>query len=312
MKIAKVLTGELFTISKMSVFTALSIALSCLPLWLKHLMCLFSFLFASMWTRYKIDAPVFAVLPDAVGGYAVHDPRLILKENTLAKPLADGGGSAVLRSAVRSRNGHKLNVVVNGGKATQFELREDESVVLCAAALPSFLNEGQCKLSDEADACFQPSAQDGLDEVRVVVTLDSATLSALYDITSRFVYAIDGLAFDNTNVPRSGTPLVDLPCSGSSNPRSRWIPVSKSQKDCVSNLHSISRDALAAALANSNDDNLVMRDIHMWEADDARCHADDVYAHGMFIYVPSERTCWQNVHPDRKYGFSMWRLRGFL
>ena len=206
-----------------------------------------------------------------------------------------------MRSAVRSRNGHKLNIVEKGGKVTQFGIDEDESIVLCASAYKNFMNEGKCKLSDDTNACFQQASQDGLDEVKAVVTLDSATLSEMYDITSRFVYGIDGLEFDKTNVPPGEKPLVDLPCSGSDNPRSRWVLVNKAERNCVSSLHSTSTAALADALANSNDNNPELRDIHMWDVDELKCHTRDSNAYGMLVYVPSDGQCWQNVHPDCKH-----------
>jgi hypothetical protein len=50
-------------------------------------------------TRFNPDKPVFAKLPD--GSYALYDSRLILHGNTVEEPVADGGGTAVLRSTLR-------------------------------------------------------------------------------------------------------------------------------------------------------------------------------------------------------------------
>jgi hypothetical protein len=53
-------------------------------------------------SKFNPDAPVFALLPD--GGYAPHDYRLELDENTIENPLMDGGGGKVLATAVASQN----------------------------------------------------------------------------------------------------------------------------------------------------------------------------------------------------------------
>ena len=245
--------------------------------------------------RYNMgDTPIFARLPGTLGGFAIHDPRLILKENTAEMPLADGGGKAVLRSAVRSKKGHKLSIKTTGNKVSQFEIREDESIVLCAAAYPNFINVDNCKLSDDADACYRTSAQDDIEDVKVVVTLDSSTLNTLNQLLPRSISVIEDSTFDNIN--------DQLPCSGVDNPRSRWILTDRSEGSCVSSIHPETKMALSEALANSNDLNEEVRDIHIFDGDLLQCHPNDVSTYGMSIYV--EGQCWENVQPDYRSVFN--------
>jgi hypothetical protein len=75
--------------------------------------------------RFDPDAPVFALLPD--GSYALYDPRIILHENSLESPLIDGGGSAVLRSTLRAKNGFTAAQI---GSTSRYYTSNDENIVL--------------------------------------------------------------------------------------------------------------------------------------------------------------------------------------
>jgi hypothetical protein len=88
--------------------------------------------------RFDPDDNVFALLPD--GTYALYDPRIILKENSLENPLMDGGGSSVLRSTLRAKSGFRP--AERAGKGEYF-VANDENIVLCANEHPNFLNRGK-------------------------------------------------------------------------------------------------------------------------------------------------------------------------
>ena len=88
--------------------------------------------------RFDPDENVFALLPD--GSFALYDPRLILRENTLENPLMDGGGSAVLRSTLRA----KIGFVPTQREGTgDYFVANDQNIVLCANEHPNFLNRGR-------------------------------------------------------------------------------------------------------------------------------------------------------------------------
>ena len=89
--------------------------------------------------RFAPDAPVFALLPD--GSYALYDPRIILHENSLENPLVDGGGSVVLRSALRAKDGFKTTLREN--TVDNYYVANDQNIVLCMNEHPNFLNRGE-------------------------------------------------------------------------------------------------------------------------------------------------------------------------
>lgn len=98
--------------------------------------------------RFDPDAPVFALLPD--GSYALYDPRIILHENSLENPLLDGGGSTVLRSAIRAKDGFKA---AQREGTDNYNVANDQNIVLCANEHPNFLNRDSCVLSYDENAC---------------------------------------------------------------------------------------------------------------------------------------------------------------
>jgi len=118
--------------------------------------------------------PVFAKLPD--GTWLMHDPRLVLEENTLENPIFDGGGTAVI---------------------------ETDETVLCSNAPRTFLNEDHCVLSNEFSTC-------GVSPPPVTnLLLEDENIITLTNLTQRYVYAIKGLRvvdmFGNA-VPHPCTP----------------------------------------------------------------------------------------------------------
>jgi hypothetical protein len=81
-------------------------------------------------------------------------------------------------------------------------------------------------------------------------------------------------------------------------PRSRWIPRDDlDASTCTNSLQASSTAALANALETSNDQNLLLRDIYLWNsvAEDG-CDPADELDYGMLVMT--SEGCWENVHPD--------------
>eukprot|EP00804_Cyclotella_cryptica_P005395 CCRYP_017085-RA/>CCRYP_017085-RA protein AED:0.06 eAED:0.06 QI:162/1/1/1/1/0.96/28/3961/2317 len=264
--------------------------------------------------RFAPDENVFALLPD--GSYALYDPRLILRENTLENPLMDGGGSTVLRSALRAKNGFAPSQREGTG---DYFVSNDQNIVLCANEHPNFLNRDHCVLSYEPTACvverpnyLNEMQRHTLVNAQLTLTFDNDTLAALHNATlvsyqeanstanisavnsERFVYAVSNLRYDESNTNGS----YPLPCL-EGNPRSRWIPrADLDESSCTNTLQASSTQALANAIHSSNDQNPYLRDIYLWNnIEGDGCDAADLMEYGMLV-MTSDEGCWENVHPE--------------
>jgi len=146
-------------------------------------------------SRFVPDKPVFAKLPD--DSYALFDSRLLLHENSLDKPLIDGGGKSVLRSTLRA-NRDGLNVIKYPW-ADQYVVANDHNIVLCANEESNFINQQSCVLSYEENVCV--SVKETLVDVLAVIKFDNTTLASLHNTSlvsinstygsdrSRYIYA---------------------------------------------------------------------------------------------------------------------------
>jgi hypothetical protein len=111
--------------------------------------------------------------------------------------------------------------------------------------------------------------------------------------SKRYIYAVSNLRYDKTNTDGS----YPLPCS-EGNPRSRWIPREDlDASSCTNALQASSTASLVTAIENSNDQNVYVRDIYLWNsvAEDG-CDSIDELEYGMLIMT--DEGCWENVHPD--------------
>lgn len=125
------------------------------------------------------------------GMYLAYDPRLVLEENTVEKPLADGG------TAAQDTNGQ----------------------VRCSNARRTFINEDHCTLSTSATAC-SPSRVFS----RTTIKLDPRTLKNITEADAKFrnrftaIYAFVDIPLTNASytVRGSGTKsYLNTPCSAS-------------------------------------------------------------------------------------------------
>jgi hypothetical protein len=154
-------------------------------------------------SRFDPDAPVFAILPD--GSYALYDPRIILHENSLESPLIDGGGSAVLRSTLRAKDGFKATQ--REGTNT-YNVANDQNIVLCANEHPNFLNRDSCVLSYDENTCVveKPNYVNELQRVSSTLSyLVLTTFSIMSHLSSvimqhTFINVQATLTFDNATL----------------------------------------------------------------------------------------------------------------
>ena len=111
---------------------------------------------------------------------------------------------------------------------------------------------------------------------------------------SRYIYAVSGLRYDDTNTDGI---MIDLPCSPG-NPMSRWSPRGDlTSEACTNTLQEDTVKALKFALESSNDENEFLRDIVLWNSvQDDGCNPIDEMEYGMMIMT--DEGCWENVHPD--------------
>ena len=89
-----------------------------------------------------------------------------------------------------------------------------------------------------------------------------------------------------------------LPCSPNQQPVSRWkIRLDLDEGLCTNNLQSKTVSVFKRALETSNDNNMHLRDIYLWnDLPEDGCHEDDYMARGMKIMTTDG--CFENVHPD--------------
>ena len=147
--------------------------------------------------------------------------------------------------------------------------------------------------------------------VQATLLFDLDTLAAIHNATAssyreanatanvtavdnkRYIYAISNLRYDETNTNGS----YPLPCLEGS-PRSRWIPrTDLDASTCTNSLQASSTVALANALETSNDQNLLLRDIYLWNSvSEDGCDPADAFEYGMLVMT--NEGCWENVHPD--------------
>ena len=202
----------------------------------------------------------------------IHDPRFVLRENTVDNPVMDGGG------AIR-------------------DLTKDAShpayQVACANVPRTFMNEAGCRLTDAATFC---EAGEANPTVRVRLTLNRELFHQIFQTSNResYYYAVIGLRQEKGRTP------YDPPCTPST--PSRWVPTS----DCSSGLAAAQTSQVFAALLRQTDtSNPFMRDV-VFPASDVSCDESDEQEYNLKISMENE--CWLNVHQShlQVYDFSQW------
>eukprot|EP00554_Chaetoceros_debilis_P007442 CAMPEP_0194077066 /NCGR_PEP_ID=MMETSP0149-20130528/3732_1 /TAXON_ID=122233 /ORGANISM="Chaetoceros debilis, Strain MM31A-1" /LENGTH=4275 /DNA_ID=CAMNT_0038757959 /DNA_START=113 /DNA_END=12940 /DNA_ORIENTATION=+ len=215
------------------------------------------------------DEPIFGKLPD--GSYLQFDPRLDFKSNTLDSPIPDGGKSIEFVSAGKS---------------------------YCTNVPRNFLNEDTCVVS--SNACKPSSTSSDIE-----ILLEDDTLISLYNLTSRYVYSIQGLNVVDQYMDMGQEFPEKLPHPCTASLRSRWFR--KEVSECmVTDIYSDTNETLSELLSDDSDENPYMRDIYFPET--AQCNATDT---DPAIEIIVGETCWERVHHDYLsiYDMTYWVTR---
>ena len=219
---------------------------------------LFDGLSHSMCSQIKVGSyPVYIDFTD--GNYLAFDPRLSLIENTVENPSSDGGGS-------------KKNF---GG--------------YCANAPRTFVNEESCVVSSEPDVC-----RDSYNVPDIEIKLTSEAIRTIYELTGRYIYAIDGLR------------PTQSPCYPNSS--SKWIRIGDASL-CTAN------NGLSDATTETLQDHLSWADFEgdlrrMWFGEDGRvCDIPSTTpSDTVNVQIIFDQSCWQLAHPNHHdvYDFTPW------
>ena len=195
------------------------------------------------------EFPVYLDFTD--GTYLSFDPRLTLLNNTIEEPTPEGGGRNHLFGA------------------------------RCSNAPRTFLNADSCVLSNITSVCSNE-----VDFSDVEIELSQDNLYDLFDLTSRYVYAIAGLQAKTS------------PCV--LNSRSRWERINESPS-CPGGATSFS-DAtgatLMALLESPDHDNLWLRDILYTDSGQQCTISISTPSNTVDIQIIADSACWKLVHQD--------------
>ena len=193
------------------------------------------------------------------------------------------------------------------------------TAVFCSNTPPTFVNENNCRLSYNENACLRRDRD--WEDIVVTVPLNNRTISELFDLTGKHVYAIEGLVFDDSNTQKFGlTPLVYTPCARNSlsvyqevdasyvdlvgsrgtikraDTRSRWIKDDSACNGPTTGVENSTASLFARLLSVSTGANPVLRDVTIY-ANMEQCDLADENKFG-FAVRDTEGNCWRNVHPD--------------
>jgi hypothetical protein len=193
-------------------------------------------------------------------------------ENTIENPLADGGG--------------EITIKTNGA-------------TFCSNAPRTLLNEEHCFLSSETTACSAATIP------TFAVKLERAFLTALYEITGRYVYAVDNLPINNETYLDVGnfkiTRCIDLPCEDRRERISRWMRVDASL--CEGDFSTVvgvgTAEAFSKLLKPGFEDPSnpipLLKDIKLLKTQS--CDRED-WLKEELGHVLSQGICWKHVHPQ--------------
>lgn len=245
---------------------------------------------------------VFGIHPN--GFYMLYDQRLDLDENTIERPMIDGGGKKVLNSLFVA-------------PTSVYRSDDPRPAYYCANVPQNIFNEEGCRLSFDPNVCAPRQ-----DEVMTAITLDTDSLIQMFQLTKRYVYSIQGaMRFDETIHPDTNmdpsVPSVALPCELRKRSRwlrlkedsfGNWIRLDGSSAACANTLTSFTSAELESAISSTADANPYMKDVYFRGS----CSDVDRSKHGMLIYVAEEQQCYENVHPDYMsvYDVSNWAKGG--
>lgn len=223
---------------------------------------------------------LLSIVGEFDGNHYLYDPRFRLFSNSLSSPKTNAGGDLVQAT--------KIENPVEADKYKQ---------VSCFNAPMTFLNEEQCVLSTEEDAC---SFQDPAD---ALIELTYENLQKFYEASgkTKYVYAIDKLRQEDIPL----TENYKTPCE--SRATSRWALT----VDCTSQvpIEPLTASIFSGLIRDSSDKNPFVRDI-VFPAIDVECHEEDVAEFDFTIDVDGQ--CWKNVNREhlQVFDFTPWTVEG--
>jgi len=184
------------------------------------------------------------------------------------------------------RNDIETPLEDGGGRLT----RTSNGSVSCSNVARTFLNEDTCKLSDINKSCINR------DVIHADVKLDMKNLSRIANDSQRSLHYISGLRIED----ESAIPVK--PCTHGV--RSRWN-ILWTEKICPTNLHQQTHDLFARLIEESDDPNIVVKDIYLTEG--TNCHWLDQDVLDMMVKVGNK--CYSTTHPDNfnVYDFTSWQ-----
>jgi hypothetical protein len=216
--------------------------------------------------------PIFAkrIVNDEVE-YMLYDPHLLYVENTPENPSPDGGGNAVLAT---------------------------DGTMKCSNAPRSFLNEDNCYLSFDENACSPESPAVN------TVTLDPEFLAEIDNITGRHLIAFTNLPLrrdieyyhrDNPKWPRYY--IRRGPCSWNGYVYSRFKGVDSSLCDSAPQVmtdetYNLFEQLLSPEFEDPYNPNPVYRDVLKRNTHNCARADKDVWDLG---FINQNGTCWQHV-----------------
>lgn len=213
------------------------------------------------------DSPVFGRLPD--GSWLQYEPRLILEENIVEKPIPDGGG------LVQALTGQKTR---------------------CSNVPRTFLNEEYCALSYSSTACGTSS-----NTPQIEIELNDENIVAIHTITGQYVYGVLGLPVvdsQNTSLPSPCTPGI----------RSRWAIKNATDCPYPTALEAVTNSTLVNFLLKSSDKNPFIRDIS-FPSSGYVCGPRDTEALGNVEIVIGSKCFKRVHHEHMSvYDFTYWTL----
>lgn len=219
----------------------------------------------------KPVAPIFAKrFENGVFEYMIFDPRLQLLENTVDKPMADGGGQAVL---------------------------DTDGTMRCSNVPRSFLNEDQCYLSYSESACSPESPAIN------TIALDKAFLEEIDDMTGSHLYAFTGLRLkDDSYIDSRGRTRYYLRWSSCRRNIYSWSRFQSVDPGlCEGDYRTVTAKTeelyqllLSPEWEDPHNPNPTFRDVLRRRKNN--CDSADYHLWDLG-YIKQNQTCWKHVHP---------------
>jgi hypothetical protein len=200
-----------------------------------------------------------------------YDRHLSLPENTVDKPLADGGGSLVLATTDLAAG----------------------APVQCHNVERNFYNEDHCILSTLSSACAPNT------EPKEVIVLDETNLAGIRALTGGALYSVSGLNLSTIYDTSTG---FHAPCAATNkNQWSRWIrDPADVACDNSANLGPGTYAIYQEMIESPPNDRELNYDVVDAERDNMMCDVEDQGKTILGKVKLNDGSCWVHVHPAER------------